>query len=213
MSTALSTKYVRWSGLALIAVGLLLTPGVAHPDVFEVGFAAPAVEPLWVVMHVCWLVATVLSIFGVAGLVVAQGARLARLGWLGVALTVPGLVAVACLMWYEAVVMPGLAREDPRLLALDGPLLTSPEYIVGGSFAALWLLGLLLIAVGTWRAGVLPRGAAVTLGVGAVGMAAFETAFVPVLGVVSLLVFAAGHVLLGTALLAKPGAASPRLAR
>jgi hypothetical protein len=32
-------------------------------------------------------------------------------------------------------------------------------------------------------------------------MAAFETVFVPILGVVSLLVFAAGHVLLGAALI------------
>ena len=107
-------------------------------------------------------------------------------------------------MWYEAVVMPGLARTAPDLLALDGPLLATPGYLIGGSVAALWLLGLLLVAIATWRASVLPRPAAAVFGVGAAGAAgtaALETAFAPVLGVASLVIFAAGHVLLGTALL------------
>jgi hypothetical protein len=68
----------------------------------------------------------VLSLFGVAGLVVAQGSLLGRLGRFGVVLTVPGLVAFACVAWYEGVVMPVIVRQDPHLLAWDGPPLARP---------------------------------------------------------------------------------------
>ena len=72
-----------------IGAGVLLTPAVAHPDVFDVGFATAAAGPWWVVMHVCWIAAAVLSIFGLAGLVVAHGRRLGRLGWAGTVVTIP----------------------------------------------------------------------------------------------------------------------------
>jgi hypothetical protein len=200
MPFAVSRTYVRWSGLALIGAGILFVPLAVHPDVLKIGFAAPAVAPLWIPMHVAALMATALSLFGVAGLVLVQGSRLGRPGRIGAVLAVPGLVVFACAAWYEAVVMPVLAPPDPRLLASDGPINTSAPYLITGALVGLWPLGLLLVAIGTWQARVLPRGASLTLGAGAVGFAVFEGLYVPVLVVIAVLVFAAGHAWLGTAM-------------
>jgi hypothetical protein len=208
-SAAAAGMSCRWSGLALIGAGLLFVPLVAHPNVLRVGFAAPARQPLWIVMHVAALLAVVLSLFGVAGLVLAQGSRLGRTGRIGAALTVPGLVGFGCAVWYEAVVMPVLVRQDPQLLAWDGPINTSLPFLMTAAVVGLWPLGLLLVAIGTWRARVLPRGAALTLGVGAVTFATFEGVFVPVLGVVAVLVFAAGHAWLGAAVFIRHTAEHP----
>jgi len=191
---------VPWSGLSLAAAGVLIAGTVAHPDIFETGFAAAARQSFWAPWHAAWLVSTVLSLFGLAGLYACQAGRLGTLGLAGLALAVPGLVLAACAAYVEAFVMPALARAEPGLLDWDGPLLTSPAIRLSGGLALMWLVGMALVGVATWRADVLPRGAAATLAAGAVTFGAFEGPFVPVLGVVSVVVFAAGHVWLGLAM-------------
>lgn len=202
---------VRWSGLCLMAAGVLIAGAVAHPDVFDVGFAVAAREsPLWAVWHALWLASVVLSLFGLAGLYVRHADRLTPLGVVGFALAVPGLVLVACVAYVEAFVMPIVARSDPALLDWDGPLLTSAAIRITGGLALVWLLGLLLVGVATWRANIVPRGAAAALTVGAPAFAVFEGLFVPLLGMLSVVVLAAGHVWLGYALWSEPTASAAR---
>ena len=66
--------------------------------------------------------------------------------------------------------------------------------------AVLWLLGTALLGLAVARAGVLPRAPAFLLVAGSLGFAAFEGPFVPVLGQVAVVVFAAAQLWLGVVL-------------
>jgi hypothetical protein len=190
----------RWSGACFVAAGLLVLPVVAHPDVFETGFAAASLEPYWTPLHAAGLLVPVLTILGLGGLAARHGAPLGAVGVLGMVLTVVGLVATTALSAVEAFVFPVLARVDPALLELDGPLLGSPAVRAVGGLALLWFVGLALVGVAAERSGALPRGAGALLAVSAVGFAAFEGPFVPVLGQLSVVLFAAAYVWVGWAL-------------
>ena len=115
--------WVRWAGGCWIAAGVLLLAELAHPDALAIGFAESSRQTLWPALHVAWVLAMIATLFGLAGLVAWFGPALGRLGAAGVLLAVPGLVVAAGLFLTEAFVFPVLAREDPALLDLDGPLL------------------------------------------------------------------------------------------
>jgi hypothetical protein len=93
--------FVRWSGYALIAAGLLTLAVLAHPDIFAEGFAGPSLTWFWSVGHTAGLLLVALSLLGLAGLAALHGPRLGRLGALGLVLAVVGLVASAGLLAVE----------------------------------------------------------------------------------------------------------------
>jgi hypothetical protein len=192
--------FVRWSGAGLILAGLLILPVVGHPDIFETGFAEPSRSAFWMPGHLAGLLVAVLSVLGLAGLAARYATRLGRLGAVGAVLTVVGLVATASLAAVEAFAFPVLADEDPALLDIDGPLLGSVTFRAVGGLALLWFVGLALVGFAVERARVLPRGAGALLAVAAVAFAAFEGPFVPVLGQLSVVVFAAAYGWVGWAL-------------
>jgi hypothetical protein len=190
----------RWSGGCLIAAGLLLLSTAPHPDVFESTFAEVSLDtPFWVAMHAALLLSAVLSMGGLIGLYAAHHDRLGRLGAVGVALAVVGLVLAACVLYFEAFLMPEVARHDPDLFAWDGPLIASWGVRLS-TLAGLWLIGLVVVGFALARSGIVPRPAAWTLAVTAAAFALLEGPFVPVLGPLSTLAFAVGHGWVGAAL-------------
>ena len=209
--------YVRWAGGCWIAAGVLLLAELAHPNALGIGFAASSLQTLWPAVHVAWVLVTVLTLFGLAGLVARYGPALGRLGRLGAVLAVPGLVVAAGLFLTEAFAFPVLAREDPALLELNGPFLGSLALRLTAGLAGLWFLGLVLVGVAVERARVLPRRAGLLLAVATAAFAALEGPFVPVAGKLAVVFFSAAHVWLGLALLAgrepdRPDVAEQRLA-
>ena len=195
-------SFVRWAGGCWIAAGVLLLAELAHPNALGIGFAASSLQALWPAVHVAWVLATVLTLFGLAGLVVRHGPALGRLGLVGAALSVPGLVVAAGLFLTEAFAFPVLAREDPALLDLGGPFLGSLALRLTAGLAGLWFLGLVLVGLAVERARVLPRRTGLLLAVATAAFAALEGPFVPVAGKLAVLLFAAAHVRLGLALMA-----------
>jgi hypothetical protein len=193
-----------------MAAGVLLLSTAPHPDVFDSTFAQAALDtPFWVAMHAALLVSAVLSVGGLVGLYAAHADRLARLGAVGVAFAVVGLVMAACVFYFEAFLLPVIARHDPELFAWDGPVVASWGVRLG-ALAGLWLIGLVMVGFALSRSDVVPRAAAWTLAVTAAAFALLEGPFVPVLGPLSTLAFAAGHVWVGAALWAgRTGAATP----
>jgi hypothetical protein len=190
----------RWSGGCLVGAGLLLLPTAAHPDIFETTLADAALRtPLWTSMHVALIAAMILSLFGLLGLYAAHAAGLGRLGAVGFALAVPGLVVAACAFYWEAFLLPVIARESPELFAWDGPIVASWG-VRTGALAGLWVIGFVLLALALWRARVVPRAAAGTLAGSAVAFALLEGPFVPVVGPMSTLAFASGYAWVGVAL-------------
>lgn len=211
------TVFARCAGGCWIAAGVLLLAELAHPDALGIGFAASSLQTLWPAVHVAWVLATVLTIFGLAGLVAGHGSALGRLGLVGAVLAVPGLVVAAGLFLTEAFAFPVLAREDPALLDLDGPFLGSLALRLTAGFAGLWFLGLVIVGVAVERARVLPRRAGLLLAVATVAFAALEGPFVPVAGKVAVVLFSAAQVWFGLALLTardphRPTVAEQRLA-
>ncbi len=192
--------YVRWSGIGLMVSGLLILPVVVHPDIFETGFVAASRDPLWAPGHAAGLLVAVLSLLGLAGVAARHGPRLGRLGAVGTLVTVVGLVATTALAALEAFAFPVLAREAPALLDIDGPLLGSPTIRSVGALALLWFVGLALLGGAIERSRVLPRGVGALLAVAAVAFAALEGPLVPVLGQLSVLLFAVAYGWLGWAL-------------
>jgi hypothetical protein len=189
--------FVRWSGIGLIVSGLLILPVVVHPDIFETGFVQASRDPLWAPGHAAGLLVVVLTLVGLAGVAARHGPRLGRLGVVGTLLTVVGLVATTALAALEAFAFPVLAREAPTLLDFDGSLLGAPAIRTVGALALFWFVGLALLGGAIERAGVLPRGTGALLAVAAVAFAAFEGPFVPVLGQLSVVLFAAAYGRLG----------------
>jgi len=190
----------RWPGLCLIGAGALTLPTVTHPDILEVGLADASLTSWWTAVHAAGLVVVVLFLAGVAGLALLHRGRWGRLGTVAVPVTAVGLVATAALSGIEAFAFPAVARAEPGLLEFDGPIAGTAGFWILGGLAALWLLGSALLGVAVARAGVLPRAPALLLAAGALGFAAFEGPFVPVLGPLAVVVFAAGQVWLGAAL-------------
>jgi hypothetical protein len=194
------TTSVRWAGVCLILAGLLTLPVVTHPNILDIGLAEAALTLLWTAVHASGLAVVMLSLAGVAGLALLHGTTWGRLGTVAVVLTLVGLVATAGLSAIEAFAFPAVARNDPGLLDFDGPIAGTAAFWILGGLASLWLLGEALLGISIARAGVLSRAPAVALTVGALSFAAFEGPFVPVLGQVSVVLFALGQMWLGVEL-------------
>jgi hypothetical protein len=195
----------RWTGGCWIAAGVLVLAELAHPDALSIGFAASSLETLWPAVHVAWTLTTILTLFGLAGLLAWSGAALGRLGVVGAVLAVPGLVVAAGLFLTEAFVFPVLAEEDPALLDLDGVFLGSPAVRLTAGVAGLWFVGLVLVGLAVERAAVLSRGTGMLLAVATALFAAFEGPFLPVVGDVSVVVFSSAQIWLGWALVRQAG--------
>ena len=191
---------VRWAGVCFVGAGLLTLPTAAHPDVLEIGLAEASRTPLWTLTHAVGLAVVTLSLGGIAGLALLHRGRWGRLGAVAVPVTVVGLVATAALSGIEAFVFPAVARAEPALLDFDGLIAGTPAFWTLGGLAVLWLLGSALLGIAVACARLLPRAPALVFAAGALGFAAFQGPFVPVLGPLAVVVFAAGHVWLGVAL-------------
>jgi hypothetical protein len=100
----------------------------------------------------------------------------------------------------EAFAFPAVARAEPALLDFDGPVAGAPAFWILGGLALLWLLAAALLGIAVARAGVLPRAPALLLAGGALGFAAFEGPFVPVLGQLAVVLLAGAQIWLGVVL-------------
>lgn len=190
----------RWSGGCLVAAGGLLLLNVAHPDVFDTTFAHAALDtPLWVPIHAGLLVAVTLSLAALLGLYAGHAGRLGRLGAAGFAAALVGLVVAACAFYWEAFLLPPIARADPALFDWSGPVVTDWG-VRSGALAGLWFVGLAMLAIALSRAGTVPRAVAVAFPASAAAFALLAGPFVPVLDIVATVAFAASHAWLGVAL-------------
>lgn len=153
-----TTKLIRWSGLALMLGGIALAVHyLTHPPGETAQYAF---YPLWVPSH--WLggIALMLIPLGLMGLYARQWEKAGLLGLIGFVLTYVGCTLSAGASIFLSVgVVPFLAaRGMDSLVDPKGPLFTSSAMQLAVGLGALsLLLGLLLFAVATLRARVLPR--------------------------------------------------------
>jgi hypothetical protein len=119
----------------------------------------------WFLVQILGLVALLLIALGLVALYARQAEQAGTLGLIAFVMDFSGTVMMFGLLWGEPFLGPMLAEEAPEVLNIE-PTGT----LVAGVMLALVLfaLGWLLFGLVSLRAGVLPRGAAALMMVGAV---------------------------------------------
>jgi hypothetical protein len=164
---------IRLSGLAAVAAGLcFIIVGVFHP----VNDPSAVTTATWINVHIVAIAMALFGLVGMAGLYARQAERVGWIGLAGYGLFSLWLTLVMSFSMVEAFILPGLATESPAFVAgFLGMFTGSASEIDLGAMPMLWTLsglmyifGPLLFGIATFRARILPRGAAALLVIGAV---------------------------------------------
>src|SRR5690349_1025521 len=152
---------IRWSGRAglvggfLLALNFLFLQGGADPAPAEV-----QLHTAYAAEHSLAVAGLVLILFGVTGLYAVQ---VRETGWLGLAGYLLTFIAVALLegvSYSDAYLFPIVAGVAPGLFAATGALVTGPVVAAYALPTISLLIGAVLLGIATFRAGKLPRQAA-----------------------------------------------------
>ena len=166
-----SARLLRWAGLsALIAGSCYVFVGVFHPA----NAVASAATTRWEVVHVVACAMCFFGLLGLVGLYVRQAARAGWTGLVGYLAAEPWFVVVMGFSFVEAFILPRVVTASPSLVdawmkvfnggtsKIDLGVLPTLWTLVG----VVYILGGLLFGIATFRARILPRGAAVLLALG-----------------------------------------------
>jgi hypothetical protein len=155
---------LRWSGLALIAGGLLMAVATAlHPS-RETTATILQAEVRLVAAHVLFTLSSLLVLLGLPGLYGTESARMGRLGLAGflVAFTGTTLVTVSGNFGFLA---PVLAAESPATIDAINvyPPVVALDAVAFGGF----VVGFVLFGMAMARTATLPRFSGLLVAVGA----------------------------------------------
>lgn len=164
------------AGLCYVGVGLL------HPA----NLPASVTTTPWLVAHLLMCACCVLGLAGLAGVHARQADRSGRLGLVGLVLLELWLAVVLGFSVVEAFVLPRAGAVTPEFIQSWMAMFNgTPSPVDLGLLPTLWtltaplyMLGGLCFGIATFRARILPRGAAVLLALG--------TAAAPVAGLLPL---------------------------
>jgi hypothetical protein len=170
---ATASTLSRWAGLSALAAGLgFIVVGLFHP----VNVPSAVTTATWVNVHLVAIAMSFFGLFGMAGLYARQAARTGWLGLTGFVLFSIWLAIVMGFSFVEAFILPLLAAESPAFVAgFLGMFTGIASNIPLGVLPTLWgvsgpllIVGPLLFGIATFRAGILPRGAAGLFAIGSV---------------------------------------------
>lgn len=161
-------QLIRWAGLSAMVAGTIFAAiqPIHPPDVL-----ASVTTSAFIIITSFKTVMCLFGLFGIAGLYARQ---VEKAGWLGLAgyllLTIFYAVQM-CYAFAEPTILPLLAPVAPTFVeSVMGMASKAGGSMNLGAFAVifnilpvLYLLGLLLFGIATFRAHILPRGAAVLL--------------------------------------------------
>lgn len=168
---------MRLAGFAAMLAGLgIVVMGLFHPA----NEPAYVTTPAWIIVHIF---ATSLGFFGVLGLAGLYARQVEKAGWLGLIgflLFDLWFALVGLFSFIEAAVLPLLASQYPPFVAGFMQMISNvPIEVNLGVMPTMWaisspmlIVGSLLFAIATFRAGILPRWAA--------GLLALGTLMIPV---------------------------------
>lgn len=171
-ATLSATTLMRLAGAAAMVSGLgFVIVGLFH----QVNEPAVVTTATWINVHIVAMMMCITGMFGLTGLLARQVGRIGWLGLIGYGMFSLWMALVLSFSLVEAFVLPGLAAESPAFVAgFLGMFSGSASAVDLGAMPALWdvsgplfIIGSLLFGIATFRAHVLPRGAAALLAVGA----------------------------------------------
>ena len=159
---------IRAAGLSAMVAGTIFAviQPIHPPDVI-----ASVTTSAFIIITSFKAVMSLFGIFGIAGLYARQ---VEETGWLGLAgyllLTIFYAVQM-CYSFAEPLILPLLTTEAPKFVSsvlgmasgAGGPMNLGAFAVIFNILPVLYLLGLLLFGIATFRARILPRGAAVLL--------------------------------------------------
>ncbi len=167
-----AANLIRWSGLAAMAGGIIFAgiQPVHPPDVL-----ASVTTGAWALIITLKWVMSLFFLIGISGIYARQ---VERSGWLGLA----GYLMLILAWWLqtayvftELFILPVMATAAPGFVnsflgivnGTPGEMNIGALPAVYGLLGILYMLGGVLFGIATFRAGILPRWAAVLLAVGA----------------------------------------------
>lgn len=122
----------------------------------------------WIPINIIGLVALLFLVIGLMRILFEDESSLGLLGFLGVILSILGVVLFTSMQFDEIFVWPLLARYTDNLLEINGPMFTNPSwlsaYIIMG---ILFTLGFIFIAVESLRRNIFPRIPSILMIIGA----------------------------------------------
>jgi hypothetical protein len=158
-------RLLRWSGLAVVAAGLLMAVAtLLHPS-HETATTIIASEVRLVAAHVTYTLSWLLVLLGLPGLYAAQRGRMGRLGVAGLLTAFVGtyLIAVTGNFGFLA---PVLAKESPAVLEALNQY--PPVVVINGLAAIAFMIGYVLFGIAMTRAAPSwPRLSGILVAVGA----------------------------------------------
>lgn len=162
-----SSNLLRWSGLAALVGGLLFAVLSILEFLIFGGQSDSGVvaSGAWLIVEVAYVLTATLLILGLVGLYVPQAESARRLGLIAFLVALTGTVMLAGADWSAAFFGPWVAEAAPELLVAE-PAGTMAVGII--LTYVLFALGWFLFGLASLQAGVLPRGSALLLMVGAV---------------------------------------------
>jgi hypothetical protein len=170
--TKISTAaLIRLAGFSALLAGLgIVVMGMFHPA----NEPAYVTTPAWIIVHIY---ATSLGFFGVLGLAGLYARQVEKAGWLGLIgflLFSVWMTMIGFFSFIEAAVLPHLASDFPPFVTgFLGMFSGIPSEVNLGVMPMMWnistpmlILGSLVFAIATFRAGILSRWAAGLLALG-----------------------------------------------
>lgn len=161
-----TSKLLRWAGLSAIVAGTIFAviQPIHPPDVI-----ASVTTSKFIIITSFKTIMSIFGLFGIAGLYARQ---VKQTGWLGLAgyvlLTIFYAVQM-CFSFAEPLILPLLVPVAPKFVesvmgmssGAGGPMNLGAFAVIFNILPVLYLLGLLLFGIATFRAHILPRWAAV----------------------------------------------------
>jgi hypothetical protein len=162
-----SSNLLRWSGLAALVGGVLYAVLSILEFLLFGGRSDSTVvaSSAWLIVEVAYILAATLLVLGLVGLYVLQAKRAGWLGLIAFLVALTGTVMLAGTDWSAAFFGPWVAEAAPDLLAAEPAGAMAAGIILT---LVLFALGWFLFGLASLQAGVLPRGSALLLIVGAV---------------------------------------------
>jgi len=169
--TITNVKLLRLAGLCALLGGVCyVLVGIFHPA----NVPASVTATRWAIVHILACATSFLGLLGLAGLYARQAIKFGWLGLVGFLMLSLWLVLIMGFSFVEAFILPHLATVTPAfVVGWMGMFNGDPSPVDLGVLPALWTLtgplyigGGVLFGIATFRARILPRGAAVLLALG-----------------------------------------------
>lgn len=162
------SSIIRWSGLSAMVAGIIF---VVIQPIHPADVLSSVNTNLWAIIT---SLKTVMSIFGLIGITGLYARQAEKTGWLGLAgyLSLTIFYAVQmCYSFAEVLILPLLTTVAPNFVSsalgmasgAGGPMNLGALATVYSILSVLYLVGLLLFGIATFRARILSRWAAVLL--------------------------------------------------